>query len=106
GTLGSYYSVKDYKAVNPEFGTADDFKNLIGKIHSLGMYVIIDWVANHTAWDNVYVKQFPEFYSRDEQGNFIPPVEDWSDVIDLNFDNKELWKEMADALKFWVEEYD
>ncbi|MFO7525734.1 MAG: alpha-amylase family glycosyl hydrolase [Ignavibacteriaceae bacterium] len=106
GTLGSYYSVKDYKGINPEFGTPDDFKSLINKIHSLNMYVIIDWVANHTSWDNTWVEEFPEFYTRDEKGNFVPPVEDWSDVIDLNFDNKELWTEMAGALKFWVEEYD
>lgn len=106
GTLGSYYSVKDYKGVNPEFGTEEDFKKLVSNIHSLGMYVIIDWVANHTAWDNVWTEQFPEFYSKDENGNFIPPVEDWSDVIDLNFENKQLWKEMAEVLKFWIEEYD
>lgn len=106
GTLGSYYSVRDYKAVNPEFGTIDEFKQLVNKIHSLGMYVIIDWVANHTSWDNVWTKQFPEFYTRDENGNFIPPIDDWTDVIDLNYDNKQLWDEMVDALKFWITEFD
>lgn len=105
GTLGSYYSVKDYKAVNPEFGTIDEFKNLVDEIHSHGLYVIIDWVANHTAWDNVWVDKYPEFYSKDEKGNFMPPVDDWHDVIDLNFDNKKLWDEMAEALKFWISEY-
>lgn len=104
GSLGSYYSVKDYTAVNPEFGTLDEFKDLVKEIHSLGMYVIIDWVANHTAWDNVWVEKYPDFYTQDEKGNFVPPVDDWSDVIDLNFENKMLWEKMADALKFWIKE--
>ncbi|WP_337866402.1 alpha-amylase family glycosyl hydrolase [Ignavibacterium sp.] len=106
GTLGSYYSVKDYRAVNPEFGTIDDFKNLVKEIHSLGMYVIIDWVANHTAWDHQWTKTNTEFYNTDKDGNFIPPVDDWSDVIDLNYDNKQLWNEMINALKFWITECD
>ena len=106
GTLGSYYSVKDYLAVNPEFGTIDDFKKLVKEIHSLGMYVIIDWVANHTAWDHQWTKTHPEFYNKDDNGNFIPPVDDWSDVIDLNYENKQLWREMIDAMKFWVNECD
>lgn len=106
GTLGSYYSVKDYLVVNPEFGTIDEFKSLVKEIHSLGMYVIIDWVANHTAWDHPWTKTHPEFYNKDKDGNFIPPVDDWSDVIDLNYDNKQLWDEMIDALKFWITECD
>lgn len=106
GTLGSYYSVKDYKAVNPEFGTPKEFKALVDKIHKMGMYVIIDWVANHTAWDNSWVDEHPEFYTKDSLGNIIPPVPDWTDVADLNYDNKELWAAMIDALKFWVKEYD
>ncbi len=106
GTLGSYYSVKDYKGVNPEFGTLQDFKETVNQIHSMGMYVIIDWVANHTAWDNVWVKDHPDFYTKDSLGNFVPPVPDWHDVIDLNYDNKELWQYMIDAMKYWVEECD
>lgn len=106
GTLGSYYSVKDFKAVNPEFGSLEEFKNLVNLIHKLDMYVIIDWVANHTAWDNLWIEEHPEFYSRDSSGNIVTPVPDWSDVADLNYDNKELWKEMIDALKFWVKECD
>lgn len=106
GTLGSYYSVKDYVDVNPEFGTKEDFKTLVDEIHNQGMHVIIDWVANHTAWDNKWVKTNPEFYTKDSSGNFVPPVPDWSDVIDLNYDNKELWKEMISALKYWVSEVD
>jgi 1,4-alpha-glucan branching enzyme len=106
GSLGSYYSVKNYKEVNPEFGTIEDFKETVKLLHSMGMYVIIDWVANHTAWDNVWVTEHPDFYTKDSLGNFVPPVADWTDVIDLNYDNKELWKYMIDAMKFWVEEYD
>src|SRR5210317_1249892 len=74
GTLGSYYSVKDYKALNPEFGTSKEFKALVDKIHKMGMYIIIDWVANHTAWDNIWMSGHPEFYTQDSLGNFIPPV--------------------------------
>jgi len=106
GTLGSYYSVKDYKAINPEFGTREDFRALVEKIHELDMHVIIDWVANHTAWDHVWTKEHPDFYMKDSVGNFIPPVADWSDVIDLNYENKKLWFEMIDALKYWVKEFD
>lgn len=106
GTLGSYYSVQDYEAVNPEFGTVDDLKNLVNKIHEMGMHVIIDWVANHTAWDNVWVKSHPDFFNVDSSGNFYPPIADWHDVIDLNYDNKELWDFMIDAMKYWVEECD
>ena len=104
GTLGSYYSVQDYTAVNPEFGTLDDFKLVVKQAHDLGMHVIIDWVANHTSWDNVWTKTHPEFFSKDQNGKFFPPVADWADVIDLNYDNKELWNYMRDAMKFWVEE--
>lgn len=104
GSLGSYYSVKDFKAVNPEHGTIKDFKSLVNQIHEMGMYVLIDWVANHAAWDNVLVDTNPEFFTVDENGNFIPPVPDWSDVIDFNYENKELWDYMKGALRFWVEE--
>jgi glycosidase len=106
GTLGSYYSVKDYKAVNPEFGTVEEFKSLVKMIHKMGMYVIIDWVANHAAWDNSWIEEHPDFYTQDSLGKIIPPNPDWTDVADLNFENKELWSEMIEALKFWVEECD
>lgn len=106
GSLGSYYAVKDYKAVNPEFGTLDDFKKLVRDVHAKGMYVIIDWVANHTSPDNVWTKEHPEYFTKDSLGNFIPPVADWSDCIDLNYDNRELWNAMAEAMKFWVKECD
>jgi len=106
GSLGSYYSVKDYSKVNPELGTLDDFKSLVTKAHAMGMYIIVDWVANHTAWDNKWVEANPDFYTKDTTGNFVPPIQDWGDVIDLNYDNKDLWKEMISALKYWVKECD
>lgn len=106
GELGSYYAVKDYKGLNPNFGTEEEFRALVREAHDMGMYVIIDWVANHTAWDNVWTESNPEFYTKDSLGNFKPPVADWSDVIELDFENKDLWREMADAMKYWVEEFD
>ena len=104
GTLGSYYSVRNYKEVNPEFGSLDEFKSMVNLIHKMGMYVIIDWVANHTAWDNPWVEEHPDFYTTDSLGNIISPNPDWTDVADLNYDNKELWKEMIQSMKFWVNE--
>lgn len=104
GTLGSYYSVKDYFAVDPAYGTMDEFKALVKEIQSMGMYVILDWVANHTAWDHPLTITNPEFFTRDSLGNKMPPVPDWSDVVDLNFDKKEVWKYMYNALEFWVRE--
>ncbi|HBF88933.1 MAG TPA: alpha-amylase [Bacteroidales bacterium] len=101
GSLGSYYSVKDYKGVNPEFGTMEDFKQLVNKIHELGMYVILDWVANHTAWDNAWVSEHPEWYTKDSLGKMVSPF-DWTDVADLNYDEKGLHEAMIDALKFWI----
>ncbi len=103
--MGSYYAVKDYKAVNPEFGTMEDFKELVSKAHEMGFKVILDWVANHSAWDNQWIYDNPEWYTVDSLGNMIAPF-DWSDVADLNFENKELWTAMIDALKFWVIEAD
>jgi len=104
GTLGSYYSVKDYYGVNPEFGTLEEFRALVEKIHDMGMYVLIDWVANHSAWDNDLTRTNPDWYIRDVQGNFVPPVADWSDVIDLNYNVPGLWYYMAGAMRFWVED--
>jgi len=106
GTLGSYYSVKNYKEVNPEFGSLDEFKSMVNMIHKMGMYVIIDWVANHTAWDNPWIDEHPDFYTKDSLGKIISPNPDWTDVADLNYENKELWSAMIDALKFWVDECD
>jgi glycosidase len=104
GTLGSYYSIRDYKAVNPEFGTMDDFKALVNKAHEMGFKVMLDWVGNHSGWDNQWIVDHKDWYTQDAKGNVIPPNPDWSDVADLNYDNKELRKGMLDALKFWVKD--
>ena len=105
GTLGSYYSVRDYLDVNPEFGTLNDFKALVQAIHDRGMHVIMDWVANHTAWDNNLTTEHPEWYVTDSQGNFIPPPgTNWSDVIELDYTEQGLRDYMIDAMKFWIEE--
>jgi cyclomaltodextrinase len=107
GSLGSYYSVKDYKGVNPEFGTPDDFRRLVKTAHDNGMKIIIDWVANHSAFDNVWTVDKKQLYALDTAGNLQPPFNtDWWDVAQLDWTNKQLWADMKDALKYWVKEYD
>lgn len=107
GTLGSPYAVKDYYSVNHEFGTLNDLKHFVTAAHDLGLYVIIDWVANHTAWDNVLIDEHPEWYSRDWKGDFRPtPWRTWTDVIDLDYEQEGLRRYMTDALKYWVREAD
>lgn len=106
GDLGSYYAVQDYFAVNPEFGTDEDFANLVKVAHENDMLLILDWVANHTAWDNSWIVDHPEWYTQNEDGEIVAPVEDWSDVADLNYENEEMRAEMLKALKYWVEEFD
>ncbi|MDK2841053.1 MAG: hypothetical protein PWQ17_558 [Anaerophaga sp.] len=104
GTLGSYYSIKDYKAINPEFGTLEDFKSLVDKVHEMDMHLVLDWVANHTAWDHPWITEHPEWYTKNDAGEIIPPEPDWSDVADLNYDNQQLREAMIEAMKFWVRE--
>ena len=106
GKLGSYYAVKDYKAVNPEYGNMDDFKALVNKAHGLGMKVIIDWVANHSSPDNVWIKDNLAYYSKDSLGNApIPTIgTDWLDVADLDYENPDMRNAMQDAMMFWVKE--
>ncbi len=103
GTLGSYYSISDYLAIDPLYGTMDEFRELVDTIHSMGMYVILDWVANHTAWDNELTISHPDYYTPDEHGNFRPPFPEWADVIKLNYDNPKLREYMVDCLKYWLE---
>jgi glycosidase len=102
GSLGSYYSISDYMAVNPEMGTMEDWVNMVNKAHSLGMKVILDWVGNHTAFDHAWTKTHPEYYNKNEKGEIKSPVDDWSDVADLNYDNANMRAAMIDALKFWI----
>ncbi len=106
GSLGSYYSIQNYTKVNPEYGTADDFKQLVEEAHKLGMIVLIDWVANHTAWDNPWIIEHPDWYVHNDKGEIVSPVPDWTDVADLNYDNHQMRKAMVDAMKFWLENFD
>jgi glycosidase len=106
GTIGSPYSVRDYDAINPAYGTADDLRRLVAEAHKGGMKVIIDIVANHTAWDCVLMESHPDFYTRDAQGKVIPPNPDWSDVADLNYDNPGLRDYMVGMLKRWLTGFD
>ncbi|MES2430501.1 MAG: alpha-amylase family glycosyl hydrolase [Bacteroidota bacterium] len=107
GSLGSYYSVKDYYGVNPQLGTKEDLIALVKKIHSMGMHVIVDWVANHSAWDNELATKHPEWYTKTPEGNFQPtPWYDWDDVIDFDYDQPGIRKYMTDVLKYWVKETD
>ncbi|GAA0566089.1 alpha-amylase family glycosyl hydrolase [Rhizomicrobium electricum] len=113
GPLGSYYSVADYKAVNPEFGTMDDLKTLVARAHGLGMKVILDWVPNHTAWDNPWVKDHPEWYLKDETGKIGPVTfgsgadkQVWEDVVGLDYKVPALRAAMIDAMAFWIKTAD
>ena len=113
GTLGSYYAVRDYTAVNAEFGNLADFKAMVAQAHKLGMRVILDWVANHTAWDNAWVTQHNDWYKKNAKGEVFPvtfneggDVEYWTDVIALDYTKPALWKGMTDAMSFWVRETD
>ncbi|MCF8321271.1 MAG: alpha-amylase [Flavobacterium sp.] len=107
--LGSYYAVSDFKKVNPEFGTIEDFRNLVKTAHENGIYVILDWVPNHTGWDHVWIKQHPEFYTHNEKGEIVDPLNPetgkswgWTDVADLNYDNKGLRKAMSGDMMHWI----
>jgi glycosidase len=106
GTLGSYYAVADYKTVNPEFGTEEDFKALVSKAQSMGFMVILDWVANHTGWDNAWVTENPSWYTKGSDGKIThPPGTDWTDVADLDYSNYDMRAAMMDAMMHWVTEY-
>ena len=111
GELGSPYAVGDYTAVNPDYGTMDDFRAMLTEIHELGMYCIIDWVPNHTGWDNPWITEHPDWYTQDEEGNIVDPLNPetgeswgWTDVADLNYDVAEMRLAMIDAMRFWVED--
>ncbi len=105
GTLGSYYSVKDYYGINPEFGDSASFKNFVNRAHQEGLKVILDWVANHSAWDNALVTEHPEFYAKDSTGQMYSPF-DWTDVVKFNFEVPEMRQYMLDAMKYWIQEFD
>ena len=112
GTLGSPYAVRDYSAINRDFGTPEDFRALVHAAHAHGMKVILDWVPNHTAWDAVWVRQHPDFFVRNAEGGLIPARDennnptDWTDVAELDYDNPELRRAMTDAMRRWLVEYE
>jgi glycosidase len=105
GSIGSPYAVRDYYAINPDYGTTNDLKRLIAEAHQRGMKVIIDIVAGHTAWDSVLLTDHPEFYKKDASGKVIPPNPDWSDVAGLNYENQDLRRYMIDMLKYWMKDF-
>ena len=106
GSLGSYYSIRDYKAINEEFGTEDDFRAFISAAHAMGMRVLLDWVANHTARDARWITEKPqEWYERDEQGVAKVPW-DWTDTAKLNYANHDVWRGHIEAMRYWVERFD
>jgi glycosidase len=106
GSLGSYYACSDYMAINPEFGTLDDFQALVKSAHEMGMKVIIDWVANHTGWDHKWTMEHPEYYKKDAATNDFQVASGMDDIIELDFGKPEMRKAMVDAMKFWVTECD
>ncbi len=105
GTFGSPYAIRDYFAIHPDHGTTNDFKKLVAATHQRGMKLILDVVANHTAWDSVMMA-YPEFYKQDASGKIIPPVAEWTDVAGLNYANPKLREYMIAMLKYWVTEFD
>jgi len=106
GTLGSYYSVADYKGINPEFGTAEDFRKVIEECHKRDMLVVLDWVANHTGWDNPWINEHPEWYTQDNGQIIHPQGTDWTDVADLDYTSVEMRQAMIDSMAYWVQEFD
>lgn len=112
GGLGSYYSIRDYTAVNPEHGTEADFRRFVDAAHARGMRVILDWVANHTSRDHPWTRQHKQWYTLRPNGTISFPLNqdgtetDWTDVADLNFANREMRRAMIDAMRWWVERMD
>jgi len=106
GSFGSPYSIRDYYATNPDMGSLSDFKELVNEIHARDMHVILDFVMNHSAWDNQLIADHPEWYTQNEAGEIIPPNTDWSDVADLNYDSPELRAYMLEMLQWWITETD
>ncbi|MGN0202087.1 MAG: alpha-amylase family glycosyl hydrolase [Candidatus Cryptobacteroides sp.] len=103
GTLGSYYAIKDYRDINPEFGTLEDFDEFVEAAHGLGLKVLLDWVANHTSPDHPWVEGKPaDWYVRDENGNTIVEY-DWTDIAKLNYENSDMRREMQDCMRFWLD---
>ncbi len=105
GSLGSYYASNSFTLINPEFGSIEDFKQLVNQAHLLGFKVIIDWVANHTGWDHEWTIEHPNWYIKNAEGEFTER-NGWHDVIDLNFEELDMRAELIDAMRFWIYECD
>ncbi|NUM48331.1 MAG: alpha-glucosidase C-terminal domain-containing protein, partial [Anaerolineales bacterium] len=105
GSLGSPYSIRDYRALDPALGTEDDFRHFIETAHALGLYVLMDFVANHTAWDNPLITEHPDWYTHNVAGDIISPNADWKDVADLNYASDDLRAYMLDTSLYWVNEF-
>ena len=109
--LGSPYAVRDYRAINPDFGIGADFRALVDAVHSRGMKIILDWVPDHTAWDHAWITQHPEYYVKNERGEISHPrdaqgnLTDWTDVAQLDYRNPDLRRVMIAEMKYWLEEY-
>ena len=106
GTLGSYYACSDYTGINPEFGSIDDFKNLVQQAHQMGFKIIIDWVANHTGWDHKWTRKYPDYYLMDSATGTFKIASGMDDIIELDYSNPALRKAMISAMKYWVKEFD
>lgn len=113
GTLGSYYAISDYNKINPNFGTKEDFRELVTEAHERGMKLILDFVPNHTGWDHPWITEHPDYYTRDTAGAIIDPVNPatgeswgWTDVADLNYDNQDLRTAMVDEMLYWIDSFD
>ena len=110
--LGSYYAVSDFTKINPEFGTIEDFRDLVKTAHANDIYVILDWVPNHTGWDHTWLKTNPEFYTKNAKGDITDPLNEdgipvgWADVADLNYDSKGLRTQMVKDMSYWIEKED
>jgi cyclomaltodextrinase / maltogenic alpha-amylase / neopullulanase len=106
GPLGSYYAVRDYYAINPEFGTEADFRRLVDAAHAQGFRVLLDWVGNHTAWDNPLAREHPEYYVHDAKGGLMPPTgTDWDDVVQLDFSQPGVLEYQYSAMAHWVRDF-
>lgn len=105
GASGSPYCVRDYQAINPEMGTLASFDRLVAAAHARGLRVLLDWVANHTAWNHAWLQQHPEWYTHDAAGRVVSPLPQWADVADLNYNQPELRQEMIRQMRFWVEQH-
>jgi len=105
GSLGSPYSIRDYLSVDPTLGSEEDLHGFMDLAHDLGMHVIMDFVANHTAWDNPLITGHPSWYTHGPDGDIMSPVPEWRDVADLDYGNRELWTYMIDVCRHWVETF-